>query len=571
MAERTVIKNAKIWTSNKDMPWAEALVAEGKDIVYVGSAKGAAPYFKEGAKVVDAGGKMVIPAFIDSHTHLTSVAKNKWCFLLDQEHHHCMEDILGTIRQYAEKTPREDCPYIYAYSCATEYMDQAHVNRYLVDQYVSDRPVLLCDSNFHRCLVNSKMLELMEIDENTPFHEDSSANYARDEHGVPNGFIYEHAYEFYKDIDKMFEKLHWWPPSEYDPDVVLPVLEDYTDWGVCGFCDGFTESEGTLESIKKLEMSGKLHHYYFGMVLFHKFSELEAAIETAKEWQSRYGDEYITIDTLKFFLDGTNEIGTSAVLEPFSNDPKGENRGTINMEEEDLTEVFQRLNQEGLNIQIHLVGDRSFRVALNAAERAQKKERKAGREFVSRIWLIHCELTKPEDRKRVAELGIIINFTPIWAAGAFGDDAATYLGRERADSMYAFREIIDSGAIVNFSSDVVDNEDFASGAPLIGIEAAHTRIMPGAKGKDRKVRKPASETLTIEELLLGYTINNAIALGIPEKAGSLEAGKRANLCILSQNIFQVPAYEISQTKIDLVMFENNIIRRSHACDDTFAD
>ena len=558
MSNRTLIVNGRIWTGNRQQKWAEALVIEGKDIIYVGDEKGARDLAKEEARNVDAEGKMIIPSFIDSHTHLTAVAKSKWCFLLEQKDYGSVEEIMEIVRDYADQVSAEECPYIYAYSCPTELMDKPGVVRYLMDRYVSDRPVLLCDANFHRALLNSRMLELMEIDEKTPYNENSTANYGRDENGVPDGFAYERVFEFNKDIDKMFDKLGWQPPSESDPEVVLPVLEDFTSWGVTGICDGFTESEGTLQSMKALEKTGRLKHYYYGMVLMENFDALEDSIATAKKWQAQYGDDYIKVDMLKFFLDGTNEIGTSAVIEPFANDPEGKDCGVMNMTEEELTQVFCRLNQEGLGIQIHNVGDRSFRTALNAVEKAQSLEAAEGRDFTATIWLVHCELTKPEDRERVKPLGVHINFTPAWAGGAFGDAAKLFLGEERFRSMYSFNRMIEMGVPVNFSSDVVDNEDFEMASPFLGIEAGHTRKMPG----EEKMREPEEEKLSIEDLLLGYTINNAISLGDAHRTGSLEAGKRANLCILSDNLFEIDEEKIHQVKPELIMFEGEILNEA---------
>ena len=554
--ERTIITNACIWTGNRDIPWSEALVIEDKKIIYTGDSKGAQMYADENTRNIDAEGKLVTPAFIDSHTHLTAVAKSKWCFLLEKKQYSSVEEILEIVKDYAEKTPVSEMPYIYAYSCPTELMDMPGVNRYLMDKYISDRPVLLCDANFHRALLNSRMLELMEINKDTPYNENSSANYGRDENGEPDGFAYERVFEFNKDIEKMYDKLNWRPPSEADPEIILPVLEDFTSWGVVGICDGFTESEGTLQSLKTLEKEGRLNHYYHGMVLIENFEELENAIATAKQWQDKYGDEYIRVNKLKLFLDGTNEIGTSAVLEPFACDPEGKDCGIMNMTKEQLCTIFQRINQEGLDIQIHLVGDRAFRTALDAVAQAHEAESVAGRAFNARVWLIHCELTKPEDRERAAKLGVHINFTPAWAGGAFGDAAKEYLGEDRFNSMYAFNDMLAAGIHVNYSSDVVDNEDFNMGNPFIGIQAGHTRKLPG----NSIMREPAEECISIENLLRGYTIYNAESLGEAHRTGSLEVGKLANLNILSDNIFEIPEDEIYKIKPELVMFEGKIVR-----------
>lgn len=555
MTNGYLIKNAQIWTADVDNPWADSIVVSGETIEYVGNEEEALKLRNEDTKVIDADGRMIIPAFLDSHMHIVATAKTMWCFLLEQRKYESIDEIMGIVKEYAEKHPREEVPYIYAYSCPTDLMDVDYADRYFMDKYITDRPVLLCDENYHRCLVNSKMLELMEIDENTPYDESTSCNYERFEDGVPNGIIEERAHEFRHDIEKMFDKIGWYPPSEAAPEVLAPILDIMTDFGICGVVDGFTDSEEVFTGMKALEEQGRLNHYYHAMPLMNGVEDLESTIRKAKEWKGRYEGGHIFIDTIKCFLDGTNELGTGAVLEPFVSDPN--NFGIINMSEDDLTKCFEGLNQEGINIQIHLVGDRAFRTALNAVERARETERKEGRKFGIRVTLLHCELTHPDDRKRAAELGVYINFTPVWAGGVFGDASKQYLGEKRFDSMYAFNEIIRSGAVVNFSSDIVDAEGIPYINPFRGIEVGHRRKDPP---RFNKLRERASECLSREDLMMGYTINNAMGMGMADMVGSLETGKMANLCILSDNVFEVPADKIREIEAETVMFEGRVIK-----------
>lgn len=556
MVEKYLIKNAQIWTADEKALWADSIVICGDTIEFVGSENEAVKVCDSDAKVIDCQGKMVIPAFIDSHVHVISIAKTLWCLLLEQREYDSIEEILEIVKAYAEEHPKEEVPYIYAYSCPTHLMDVKHADCKLMDKYISDRPVMLCDANYHRCLVNSTMLELMEVDETVPYNHDISHNYERFEgSNIPNGIISEHAYEFYHDIDKMYDKIGWRPPVESDPEVIRPILDIMTGLGICGVHDGFTESENTLIGLKALEEKGGLNHYFHAMPLMNEISELENTINTAKEWAAKYNDDHITVDSIKIFLDGTNELGTGAVIEPFINEP--DNYGIMNYSEDDLTHIFERINQEGLSIQIHLVGDRSFRTSLNAMERAQKSERAAGREYTSRISLLHCELTHPDDRKRPAQLGAYINFTPVWAGGLFGDASKQYIGEERYNSMYAFNEMIESGAVVNFSCDMVDEEGIPYMGPLLGIQIGHTRLDEELVGV---VREPVSEKMSREALMLGYTINNAKGMGIADKTGSLEKGKKANLCIIGENIFDVPENRIKDIEVKTVMFEGRVVK-----------
>ncbi len=555
MKKKILIKNAEIWTSDRNNPWAESLIIDGDKIEFAGDLSTASNLF-DGGRIVDAGGKMIIPAFIDSHIHITSTALSMQLLWFHRRQFKTFEELMEVVRDYAEEHPKEEVPFINSYSCPSECIDAEGVNRYLMDKYVSDRPVLVMDVNFHRSIVNSRMLELMEVDKNTPYDNTTSMNYERFEDNTPTGIILEHAHEFNGDIDKMYKNLNWWPPKENDPELLADFIDRVTDYGITGLHEGFTESELILQGLSELEKQGRLKQYVHCMPMMKKAEELEDAIIRVKGWQKKYRSEYIYVNSIKIFLDGTLELGTYAALDEFVCEPG--NYGTLNFSEEELTHIFERINQEGINMQIHLVGDRAFRTALNAKEAAAKNENAAGREFRSLICLMHCELTNPNDRKRAGELGITVNVNPGWCSGIFGQGAEKYMGEEKFKSLYSYNEIIRSGARVCFSSDITDEGGFEVANPFYGMEVAHRRMDEIFVGD--KQREPAEECIALEDLLYGYTINNAAEMGIACKAGSLEAGKKANLCILSDNIFRVPAGKIKEIKCDTVMFEGEILK-----------
>lgn len=550
-----LITNAKVWTGDKNNPYADTVAICGDKIEYAGTCANVPEEMKK-YETIDAAGKMLIPAFMDSHTHVEAIARTMWYLYIEMRDWASIDEFLNVVKEYAEEHPKEEVPYIYAYSCPTDFFEQEGIDKDYLDKFVSDRPVFVCDANYHRGLANTLMLELMEIDETVPYDESTSCNYERYEGtNIPNGIIEERAFEFHHDIDKMFDKLGWYPPDEGDPEIIYPVLDVFSGQGITALCDGWTETEAALKSYKELEKQGRLNHYFFAQPLASTPDALEEALATAKEWKAKYEDEYIKVNNIKYFLDGTNELGTGAVIEPFINEL--DNYGIMNASEDELTHVFERINQEGFGIQIHLVGDRSFRTALNAAERAQKNENENGREYTSKIHLLHCELTHPDDRKRPAELGVYINFTPIWANGLFGDASKQYIGEERFNSMYAFNEMIESGANVNYSADMVDEEGLGISSPLLGIQTGATRMAFDGTGEPRANVK---ECIPVEELLKGYTINNAEVLGIEDITGSITAGKKANLLLLDRDILNIDPMKIAETNIEMVMFEGKVIK-----------
>ncbi|MCD8231294.1 MAG: amidohydrolase family protein [Clostridiales bacterium] len=544
MYQYKVLKNGKIWTGDKSSLWKDVLVTEGEKIVYTGNGAVPAEYCVD-AEVYDLNKKMVIPSLIDSHIHISALAQSTYFYVM--ENTDTLEVIQENIRKYANAHPEQ--AYIYVESCPTVLMDDPRMTKAFLDAIVPDRPVLLCDASFHRALLNTRMLELMEITPENHSHG-GLKEYELNENGELTGIAYEHAYD--DDLEKMYQKIGWYPPDVSTGDVMLPFLDMFSGWGVSCILDGLTESEKTLQGMRALEEAGKLHFYFHGTSLFTNIHDLDDAICRLREWQKKYGSRHVILNTMKLFLDGTNEIGTSAVIEPFANDPAGENRGSLQLEQAELAAVFVRLQEEELNIQIHMVGDRAFRTALDAAEDAKKILHERGQKLNIRINFLHCELTKPEDRKRPAKLGVHINWSPQWSGGIFGEDSMLYLGRERFESMYSFNEIIRSGAVVGYSSDVVDIAEIHRANPFAGIQIGHTRIDPDAGGV---LRQPADERISREDLLYGYTVGNARQVGMEDSIGMLKPGMLANIAVLNKDYFEIDADAISSIRADRLMFE----------------
>lgn len=546
-----IIYNARIWTADTDREWADAIWVCNDKILEVGKYEDITKNASAHVKRIDMHNQFVMPSFVDCHVHITTVARSSWQLILDKDKYVCLDDMLAALGEYAQNHSVEEIPYIYATPCPQKWME--HTNKTMLDKYVSDRPVLLCDEGFHSCLLNSKMLELLEIDENTPYDPTTGMNYERDENNVPTGIVYEHRYEV--DLPKMYKKIKWCPPDQSDPEVIGPILEKFNDYGITAVLDGFTEGEETFEGLKKIEKQGRLHMYYRGNSLFKKLSDLTEAIQNVKEWNQKYKDDYIQTRCIKLFLDGTNELGTAALLEPFINAP--DNYGVLNMEESDLTRAMLMINEAGLDLQIHLVGDRAFRTAVNAYANAKKELSEQNKEFTGIVTLLHCELTQPEDRKRAAELGISINITPHWNGGIFGDAALDIVGKDRFDTFYSFTDFIKYGAPLSCSSDIVGIEEVDRANPFVAMKIAATRHDDMSCFDERQ---PASEKLPVRTMMLGFTIEGAKCMQMENEIGSLSHGKKANFCILNKNVFDIPVEELDTVETKTVVFEGNPIK-----------
>lgn len=548
-----MITEAKIYTANPKEPWADTVAIKGDRFLYVGNREDGQwqHYAGPDTKVTALSGQMVIPGMIDGHTHPEAVAKSSWSVRLPETDD--LVELMAFVKKYCEEHSVDEVPYFFGVSYPSTMFGTDGPKKELLDRYISDRPARLQDFSDHSCWYNSKALELMEIEKGKPDPE-WRTTFERDKDGEPTGWAKEPSPV--GDYEKtMFQKIGWFPPEEITEEMVTPFLNFLNKKGIVAILDGITEEESSIKVYHEMDLAGKLNMYYEGTCLLTDYQILDTCIRTLRDWQAKYTSRHIKVNTIKYFLDGTNEIGTCAVLEPFSNDPEGKNCGTLNMSEEELTKVILRLNQEGIDLHIHLVGDRAFRTACNAYEKARKTYMG---EWSIYLQLAHCELADPKDILRAAELGIFINWSTHWSGGFFGEAAKEWLGEERFNRMYDFTKFLEAGGIVTYGSDVTGQSEAHRADPFFGMECAHTRIDPEYP-LDSGVRLPESAKLPLDELIRGYTLRGAIPLRMEDKLGSIETGKLANLSVLNKNLFETPPFEIHTIMPTAVVFEGRII------------
>jgi predicted amidohydrolase YtcJ len=502
---------------------------------------------------------MVIPGIIDSHTHPGMVSQSSWHIKLPWTED--VNELLAFVKEYANTHPASEEPFLYFEYYPTSMFGEKGPTKELLDTAVSDRPCLCQDFGEHLHWVNSKMLELMEVTKDTPDPVPGLEMFVRDKNGEPTGWLKEFVHMRF--AEKLFKNIGWAPPLVMTPELMEGFFQFLTEHGITAIADGILEGEPQMASMAELDRQGKLNVYYDGIVRFWSYEDLPEKIAELRSYQKKYTNNHIKINTLKLFLDGTNEGGNSALLSPHRNDPDGMNFGEIKMETEELKNCLLLCNREGLDMHIHMVGDRAFRVGCDAVEAAQKEAALIGEKWTMQVIFAHCELIDPTDMLRPAQLGITINWSCHWSGGYFGEEAQTYIGREKWEAMYQFNPIIESDALVAFSSDVVTYYELHRADPFFSMQVAHTRIDPEFPlDPDRfpdSMRPTASARLSREVLMKGYTINGARQLRWEDRMGSIEAGKIANLNIISEPLFEIPAGRISEIRFETVIFDGEVI------------
>lgn len=552
-----VLANAKVYTCDANATSADAVVIEGGTITFVGDVRcwdNAA-----GLPVYDLGGRTVIPGLIDSHTHPSMVAQSFWHVRLPWTTD--VDEILQFIRAYARAHPPEEVPFLYFEYYPSATFAGGPPTKELLDTAVSDRPCLCQDFSEHEHWVNTKMLELMEITRDTRDPVPGLEMFVRDETGDPTGLLREMVHLHF--IDKVYEKIGWTPPQELTPTRVGRFFRFMTEHGVTALFEALVEDDEILKAIAELDRAGELNMYYVGALRFRDSADLPGVLALLKTYDAEYASEHVALNTVKLFLDGTNETGNGAVLTPLCSHVPADHRGDIGMETDELVQCFLLCNIEGVDVHIHVVGDRAFRVACDAVEVARNELSATGGDWRIQVTLAHCELVDPADMHRPAELGIIVNWTTHWSGAYFGETAKKHLGGERWNRMYRFNEIAESGAVLAFSSDVVTSYELHRSNPLFGMQVAATRVDPeyplSPDVYPGSSRPEADAKLSRELLLAGYTINGAKQLRLADKMGSLEVGKVANLCVLSADLFEVEPSAVGDIKFDTVIFEGRVV------------
>jgi predicted amidohydrolase YtcJ len=555
-----LLTNAKVYTCDDTQSLATTVLIQDGLLTHVGESVD----FSEAPdlEVHDLGGRVVIPGIIDSHTHPSMVSQSMWHIRLPWTDD--VDEILRFVRQYAEAHPREEAPFLYfEYYPSTLFRGGAPTKE-LLDSAVSDRPCLCQDFSEHESWVNSKMLDLMEVTRETLDPTPGLEMFVRDAAGEPTGQVREAAHEHF--IDKMYEKLGWTPPQDLTPERVAPFFRFMTSNGVTSLFEALVTDEQVVASIAELDRRGELNMYYDGALRFRRLKDLPQVIDRLRRCHEKYGNEHLRMNTVKLFLDGTNETGNSAVLQPRCGHADPNDLGEIIMDVDELIECVTVCNTAAVDLHIHLVGDRAFRNACDAVQEVRGRLEVAGEELLIHVTLAHCELVDPADLSRPGELGIFINWTPHWSGGYFGEISKQHLGDERWNRMYLFNEIAGGGAVLTFSSDVTTGYELNRGAPFFGMQVAHSRIDPeyplDADRHAGSVRPPASARLSRELLLKGYTINGARQLRLDHKVGSLEVGKVANLVILDVDPFEVAADRLGTIVPAAVLFEGTLVEGS---------
>jgi predicted amidohydrolase YtcJ len=549
-----VIENAKIFTSNKQQPWAEALAVKNGKFIYVGDASGVASY--QSAATIDLKGQLLIPGMVDGHSHPGYVNVENF----GEVEGDTAAELLASVKKYADEHPDDEWLRLCCWPTEIFVEGDQGPKKEVLDAVLPDRLVWFESATAHDFWLNSKALEKLGVNKNTPDPKPGLAMYARDENGEPSGWVKEgagvqHFAKHFALKDEAHIQLHRESVAE-----TIQVLSRY---GVTSIFDAGNKGYGDLaySVVSQLEKEGKLPLRYYGTYQIFTPERAKTAISEVKRYRRDYGGELLQFNSVKLFMDGISANQSAAFLEPYEGDAGTQGKTMLSADE--LRDLLLDLHEEKLDLMVHTIGGLAVRTVLDAVEAAQAAVKG---DFYPRVTMAHLVEINPVDMARFQKLGVITNFTPWWFGVSPNDVVEDLLGEERYAKMYPVKSVFDSGARVSFSSDEWWGGDMLATyiSPYLGMQVGHTRQYPKDwwETEDDGIKSPADERLSLERLLEGYTQNGAYQLRLESKLGSIEKGKLADFVILNKNLFDVDPYEISKLKPSAVVMEGKVIQGS---------
>lgn len=524
-----VLINGKVWTGERARPWAEAVAVRGGTILDAG-ATADMKRLAAGAKIVDLGGALVLPGFIDSHTHFLEGGFALRRIQLREAA--SREDFVARIAAKA----KELGPGRWILNGDWDHQRFHPVElprRDWIDAVTPDNPVCVCRLDEHMILANSLALKLAGVTKDTP--APPGGEIVKDPvTGEPTGILKDTA------MDLVYAKVPE-PTLDERLEAAETAVRHAAQNGVTSVCE--MADARSFETFRELERRGRLSTR---VSVYIPITEVDVLARL--KIKPPLGDAYLQLAGLKGFVDGSLGSSTAYFFEPYADDPK--TSGLLNGQMFPPGVMERRIleaDRAGLQLAVHAIGDRAVSMLLDMVEKAAAVDGPRDRR-----WRVeHAQHQRPADIARFGRLGLAASVQPYHAIDD-GRWAESKIGPERVRTAYPFESLRRAGAVLVFGSDWT----VAPLSPILGIYAAATRRTLDGKNPGGWV--PA-EKVSVEEAVRAYTVNGAWAQFAEAAKGTIAPGKAADLVVLDRDIFTIPAEEIERTSVRMTIFDGRVI------------
>jgi predicted amidohydrolase YtcJ len=522
-----VITNANIHTMDADRSVARSLAVLGNKIIAIGTDEQTKPFIGPNTRVIDAAGKLVLPGFNDAHVHFIETGAQ--LSSVDLRDARTPEEFVSRIKAFAAKLPKGR--WILGGQWDHEnWTPNALPTAAMIDAATPDNPVFVNRLDGHMALANSLAMKLAGVDKSTP--EVAGGLIVRDAAGNPAGVFKDAAMGY---IEKVI------PDATFDQkmEFAQAVSDHAASLGVTSVQD---MSAGTdIGVYQELLRQGKLKTRVYGC----------SPLGDYKRWERTgvhyaFGSAMLRVGCLKGFADGSLGSTTAWFFEPYLDAPN-----TSGLPRAEVTTTMKQnivdADKDGLQVYIHAIGDRANATILDFYENAEKLNGPRDRRFR----IEHAQHLRQQDIPRFGKLKVVASMQPMHIIDD-GRWAWKRLDEKRLKGTYAFRSLLDSGAVLAFGSD----SPVATMNALFGIYAAVTRRTLDDKNPNGWIPE---QKVSVDEAVRAFTYGSAYAEFQENVKGTLEVGKLADMVMISDDIFTIDPVKIKDAKVLTTVMDGRVV------------
>ena len=545
MTAETIVTNAKVLTMDARRHRAEAVALAGGKIVAVGTAAEISALAGSATRVIDAGGRTLLPGFFESHLHL--VLGGNELVQLQIGGVHGFDALKAAFEAYALLYPAN--ALLMAQGASYEILN-APVTRHDLDRMIADRPIAMMSPDHHTVWANTSALAAAGLLHGAEMPHGHEVVMAQD--GTATGELRE--FEAFGPILALGGEAHLqlgiatggeptpWPSDAVrakDKDKIAAGLAHCAAHGITSMVN-MDGNRYTCQLLREMQEEGRLTARV--KVPFHFKPHMELSeLDRASAMTAEYKDDWVSSGFVKMFMDGVVDSRTAFMLNDY---PGTTERGAPLFEPERFKAICAEIDRRGLQIAVHAIGDGAVRTTIDGYEAAGQAN--GLRDMRHRIE--HIELVERSDIARLGALGITASVQPPHPPGAMDfpmSTMETVFDRDRWSDAYLWKTLADQGAPLAFASDwpVTDV------SVMRGLQAALTRV-PYAGAKDERV--------SLMDSLYAYTAGGAWAAHMESVTGRLVVGLAADLVLIDGDIEAIDSGDLGQTGIALTIAGGNI-------------
>jgi predicted amidohydrolase YtcJ len=546
-AGNLVLVNGHIYTASAKAPWAEGIAINGARIEAVGSSSMVRKAAAKGAVVVDLKGKTVIPGIIDAHVHTLYGSLELHGLNLSTPERALTpekkDEFIAALKRYAVDHPSEKVLFARADFSTVPPTTPPHE---ILDQAVRDRPLIVHNVSEHAVWINAAAMKLAGLNDYPVSDPVEEKGVIRDASGHPSGVLLEAAMQIAaRAIEPLLTR-----------EEELAMLRDGMHYLNSFGITSVVNATGSLAEIRlyaalrdRGELTVRTRTSFGDVAVPHQMTpEFLAQIEEARR---QYHDEWVSANLVKFFADGSTGLIPPLVYEPHA-----------------YQQMIIDVDKRGFQIMTHAIREDSVHMVLDAYQALEQSNGPRDR----RLRIEHLDLLRREDEARFAQLQVTAVMQPSFCCSSDGLnlDPSNTLPLDRWNSL------LKAAARVTFSSDwpctwppspfVAMEESVRRDAWLspdtqnVAGQALDGGAQSGAR-KTGNIINP-EERITVTQAVDAYTRESAFAVFADSWAGTLEAGKMADLVVLSQDIFSIPSEKLSQTRVLETMVGGKTVYRA---------